>query len=138
MPKLNISVPAVANKGASPRARLSEAKARQSSKIASLREALVRSGYDTINKQAAILGTSRSTAWYLLNGDYKGSGLSAITIKRILSAPSLPLEARRVIHEYIEEKLSDCYGHDGARLKQFRKRMVRPADPRGRELEELL
>ena len=48
-----------------------EAKERQALKLAEIREALVASGYDTIARQAAVLGVGRSTAWWLLNGDKK-------------------------------------------------------------------
>lgn len=102
---------------------LKDAKSRQASKITSLRGELVSNGYDTLQKQAAVLGISRSTAWYLLNGDYKGSGLSANTVKRILSSTTLPAAVRELIQEYVEQKLLGTYGHDGARLKVFRKRL---------------
>jgi hypothetical protein len=97
-----------------------EAKTKQASKIAAIRETLNCCGYDTLNKQAEILRLSRSTAWHLLNGTYKASGLSAGMIKRILSSPTLPDRTREVVQEYVREKLSGMYGHNGVQLKRFR------------------
>jgi hypothetical protein len=70
-----------------------EAKEKQASKLAEIREALVAAGYDTTAKQAAILGIGRSTAWVLLNRD-KRAGPSAKVIKRILLSPQVPKRAR--------------------------------------------
>lgn len=100
-----------------------QTKTKQAAKIAALRETLVRHGCDSLQKQAAVLGVSRSTAWYVLNGNYKGSGLSASVLKRILASPTLPEAARALIEEYVAEKLSGTYGHDRLRLKRFRDRL---------------
>src|SRR3954447_13224242 len=54
-----------------------EAKARQSSKIKELRDELVSAGFNTLDRQAGALGLSRSTAWTVLRGHHKNSGLSA-------------------------------------------------------------
>jgi hypothetical protein len=111
---------------ASPHPQLSngrEAKTKQASKIAALRETLICCGYDSLDKQAQILNLSRSTAWHLLNGHYKASGLSAGMIKRILSSPTLPDRTREVVHEYVQEKLGGTYGHNGVQLKRFRKQL---------------
>ena len=62
---------------------LLEAKARQASKLAEIRAALVAVGYDTTAKQAAALGVPRPTAWVLLNRN-KRAGPSSVVIKRIL------------------------------------------------------
>jgi hypothetical protein len=77
-------------------------------------------GLDTFSKQAAVLGVSRSTAWAVLHGDHKATGLSAITIKRMLASPDLPPAARRIIEEYTQEKLLGAYGHSKAGLRHFR------------------
>jgi hypothetical protein len=69
------------------------AKARQASKLAEIREALIAAGCDTAAKQASVLGVGRSTAWALLNLD-KRAGPTAIVIKRILSSPNLPPVAK--------------------------------------------
>src|SRR3974390_2403510 len=96
-----------------------KAKAKQASKLAELREALVSAGCDTVAKQAAVLGLRRSTTWALLNHD-KRAGPSAIIIKRILSSPDLPPRARRKIEEYVEEKICGRYGHSGRSAQAFR------------------
>jgi len=95
-------------------------KARQCAKIGELREALLDAGLVSLDKQAAALGLSRSTAWALLKSSHKGSGLSASTIKRMLNSPALPPRARHVIEDYIERKSTGTYGHREHRLRMFR------------------
>ena len=92
------------------------AKARQASKLAEIRAALVAAGFDTIAKQSAVLGVGRSSTWAVLNSD-KRAGPSANVIKRILSSPTLPPAARQKIEEYVEEKIRGLYGiaSDGSR-----------------------
>ena len=102
---------------------LSELKARQASKIAEIRQALVAAGFDRITKQASVLGLSRSTAWSILRGQHKCSGLSSSVINRILRSQGLPPTARRIVDEYVQEKLLGAYGHSTARLRQFRKQL---------------
>ena len=97
---------------------LLEAKARQASKLAEIREALVAAGHDTTAKQAAVLGVSRATAWVVLNRDMR-AGPSSIVIKRILSSPNLPWAARRIVKEYIDEKIAGLYGHSEGRVRWF-------------------
>ncbi len=101
------------------------AKARQASKLAELREALIATGCDTAAKQAAALGVCRSTAWVLLNRD-KRVGPSANVIKRILSSPKLPLEARRIVEEYVDEKIDGLYGHNEIAMRRFRDQFHTP------------
>ena len=96
-----------------------EAKARLASKLAEIREALVAAGCNTAAKQAAVLGVSRPTAWALLNRDNR-AGPSSIIIKRILSSPNLPPEAREKVEEYVEEKIAGLYGHTEYRRRWFR------------------
>ena len=91
--------------GATSASCLSELKARQSSKIRKIRQALVAAGFDTLTRQAAVLGLSRSTTWAVLRGNHKGSGLSTSVINRILRSQELPPTVRRIIEEYVQEKL---------------------------------
>jgi hypothetical protein len=98
---------------------LLEAKARQTSKLAEIRDALVVAGFDTTAKQATVFGLGRSTAWSVLNSDRR-AGPSANVIRRILSSPSLPPAARRKVEEYIKEKSGGLYGHSGPRTQAFR------------------
>ena len=98
---------------------LLEAKARQASKLAEIRDALVVAGFDTTAKQATVFGLGRSTAWVVLNSDRR-AGPSANVIRRILSSPSLPPAARRKVEEYIKEKSRGLYGHSEQRSEAFR------------------
>jgi hypothetical protein len=109
--------------------RSSDKKARQASKISEIRGALVDAGFDTLSKQAAALGVTRSTAWVMLRGNHKASGLCADTIKRILASPDLPPAARQIVQEYIQEKLLGAYGHSQTRLKIFRIQLGYPVTP---------
>jgi hypothetical protein len=96
-----------------------ETKARQASKLAEIRQALIAAGCDTTAKQAAVLGLLRSTTWVVLNRD-KRAGPSAKVIKRILSSPNIPPLARRKVEEYVREKISGLYGHSERRSQTFR------------------
>ena len=49
----------------------------------------------SMRKNRRTLNLSRSTAWTVLRGNYKTSGLSGKIVKRMLASPQLPLEARR-------------------------------------------
>jgi hypothetical protein len=100
-----------------------EMKARQCKKLAELRAAVVAGGFDTAAKQSSALGLSRSSAWKILKGDHKQSGLSASTINRMLACPDLPPDARKIISEYLFEKLQGAYGHQATRLKTFRAKL---------------
>jgi len=95
------------------------AKARQASKLAEIRAALVAAGFDTTAKQSAVLGLGRSSTWAVLNSD-KRAGPSANVIKRILSSPTLPPAARQKIEEYVEDKIRGLYGHSERRKQAFR------------------
>ena len=97
---------------------LLEAKARQASKLAEIRDALVVAGFDTTAKQATVFGLGRSTAWSVLNSDRR-AGPSANVIRRILSSPSLPPAARRKVEEFVEEKIAGLYGHSEGRVRWF-------------------
>ncbi len=96
-----------------------EAKAKQASKLAEIREALIAAGCNTTAKQAAALGVCRSTAWALLNRDNR-VGPSTKVIKRILCSPKLPPAARRKVEEYVEGRISGLFGHTDIRARWFR------------------
>ena len=95
-----------------------EAKHKQALKLAEIREALVTGGYDTVAKQATVLGVGRSTAWWLLNRD-KRAGPSAKVIERILLSPQLPKKVRLKVEQYVEEKIRGRYGHSKQRTQRF-------------------
>jgi hypothetical protein len=94
-------------------------KARQSSKIRELGDALITAGFATLDKQAQAIGLGRSTTWTILKGNHKTSGLSATVINRMLAAPQLPPLVRLKILEYIEEKAAGLYGHRKIALRRF-------------------
>src|SRR5262245_34462076 len=96
-----------------------EVKARQSSKIRELGDALVTSGFHTLNEQAHALGLPRSTTWTILRGKHKASGLSAAVINQMLAAPQIPQLVRARILEYVEEKAAGSYGHSKIQLRRF-------------------
>ena len=98
-------------------------KARQRAKMREIVEALVAAGYDVLDSQAAALGLSRSTTWTIIKAAHKSSGLSAKTLKRVLSARGLHPLVRRKVLEYIEEKNDGRYGSTGNCLRRFNKRL---------------
>jgi hypothetical protein len=101
------------------RSLMAELKARQSAKIRELREALVTAGFTTLNEQARALGLSRSTAWTILNGNHKSSGVSPAIVNQMLLASRLPSLARAKIFEYIEESKAGHYGHSNLAIRKF-------------------
>jgi hypothetical protein len=107
---------------------LSILKARQCAKIAELREALIASGFDSLDAQAAVLGLSRSSTWMILNRNHKASGLSASVINRVMRSTELPPGARDKLQEYVQEKLMGKYGHPRQRLRRFRDQLLSFSD----------
>ena len=81
----------------------------------------MKAGHLTLDQQAESLGLARSTAWAILRGNHKHSGLSAATIKRMLTSQQLPPPARKLLLEYVEEKLAGAYGHNQKQLRRFRR-----------------
>jgi hypothetical protein len=98
-------------------------KARQSSKIRELAEAIKSAGFLTLDEQAKALGLSRSTAWTIRKASHKASGLSASIINRMLAAPDLPPLARTKILEYVEEKSAGLYGGSRSQRRKFAARL---------------
>jgi len=99
-------------------------KARQTSKIKELGDALIASGISTLDEQAKALGVPRSTAWTILRADHKTSGLSATVINRMLAAAHLPALVRATILEYVDEKVAGRYGHNKIQLRRFAERLT--------------
>ena len=98
-------------------------KMRQWVKLSQIKEALVQSGFKTLDDQAAALGLSRSTAWSILRGKHKNSGLSSAVILRMLTRADLPPAVRQRLLEYIEDKVAGLYGDSPFRLRQFKERL---------------
>ena len=105
------------------------AKLEQCAKVAELRRALMDAGFDSLREQARALGLGRSTTWAILKAGHKSSGLSASVVRRMLRSPNLPPAARRVIEEYVREKLAGTFGHGREQLKKFRARLDQLDDP---------
>jgi hypothetical protein len=100
------------------------AHARQTHKIKAFKAALIAAGYDTASAQAEVLGLSRSTAWAALNAEHERAGFSSSTVNRILLSPKLPPAVRRIVEEYVKEKLKGLYGHKRkGRLHLFRRKI---------------
>lgn len=110
-------------RGERPYSLSTEMKARQSSKIRELAEAVEAAGFFTLDEQAKILGVPRSTAWTIRRASHKASGLSASIINRMLAAPKLPLLVRAKILEYVEEKAAGLYGGSGTQRRRFTARL---------------
>lgn len=104
---------------------------RQSDKIRQFRDGLAAAGFITLDEQARALGLCRSTAWTILKGKHKGSGLSATTIDHILLAPQLPSVVRSEILEYVEEKVAGLYGHSKEQRSRFIARLSAFSTHRG-------
>jgi hypothetical protein len=102
---------------------ISVMKARQSSKIRELGDALITAGHLTLDEQANALGLCRSTTWTVLKANHKGSGLSATVINRMLMSPQLPPLARAKIVEYVQEKAAGLHGHNTTQLRRFTARL---------------
>jgi predicted DNA-binding transcriptional regulator AlpA len=98
-------------------------KARQSSKIRELVEAIESAGFLTLDEQAKALGLSRSTVWTIRKAGHKASGLSASIINRMLAAPELPSLARTKVLEYVEEKAAGLYGGSRSQRRKFAARL---------------
>ena len=96
-----------------------ELKARQSSKIREIGEALITAGFVSLNAQAKVFGLPRSTAWTILSAKHKGTGLCARIICRMLSSGELPVLVRAKIMEYAEEKAAGIYGGTERQRRRF-------------------
>ena len=99
------------------------ARKQQRLKIEEITRTLAECGFVTLDKQAYVLGLSRSTAWTIIRGTHKTSGLSATTINRMLATGRLPLRVRLKVLEYIAEKMSGAYGDRKHCLKAFASRI---------------
>jgi hypothetical protein len=109
---------------------LLESKLRQSAKLREITAALEADGFIGLDAQATALGLSRSTAWTILRGSHKSSGLSARTLNRMLATPLLGERARAKILEYIAEKRAGHYGISKLSLRKFDQRLeTRPPSP---------
>jgi hypothetical protein len=72
--------------------------------IQHISEALIASGYTSLDRQAKALGVNRSTAWTIIKTKHKLGRLSAKTTKRILANPETPPPVRAVVQQYLAER----------------------------------
>ena len=99
------------------------ARIQQRLKIEEIGTTLAECGFVALDEQAHVLGLSRSTAWTVLRAMHKNSGLSAMTINRMLATGRLPPRVRLKLLEYIGEKMSGAYGDQKHSLKAFASRI---------------
>jgi hypothetical protein len=79
-------------------------------------EALISSGYTSLDEQAKALGVSRSTAWTITKNKHKIGRLSARTINRILANPQTPANVRQVVQQYVAKRCAVTHGKRKLRL----------------------
>ena len=103
---------------------LTDVKARQASKIREIGEALITTGFVSLDAQAKILGLPRSTARRILSAEHKGTGLSARIICRMLSSEPLSPLIRAKIIEYANEKAAGIYGGTETQSRRFTSKLA--------------
>jgi hypothetical protein len=108
--------------------RRQQGKLRQAAKIRELEKVLLTLGYKSAGQRAAVLGLKRSTVWAIFNAEHTRGGLSSNIVKQMLAAKAAPKELKRVVAEYVGEKLSGAYGHNRSALKRFRIRASLTSD----------
>src|ERR1700704_2804706 len=89
------------------------------SKIKELKDALVASGFVSLDQQAKALGLARSTTVTILRTTHKNSGLSAATVNGMLRSPHLPSSVQTKLLEYIKEKSVGLCGHSEPQRERF-------------------
>ena len=72
-------------------------------KIQEITEALISSGYTSLDQQAKALGLHRATVWTITKNKHKLARLSTKTIERIITNPDTPARVRAAALEYVEE-----------------------------------
>ena len=72
-------------------------------KIQEITDALVSSGYTSLDEQARALGLHRATVWTIRENKHKLGRLSAKTTERIISNATTPASVRAAVKEYVAE-----------------------------------
>jgi hypothetical protein len=72
-------------------------------KIQDITDALVSSGYTSLDQQAKALGLHRATAWTIIKRKHKIGRLSAKTIERIITNPKTPPRVLAAVREYVKK-----------------------------------
>ena len=101
-------------------------RALQTARIREIGKALTAAGYRHIDSQAEVLGLSRSTAWTILQGNHKHTGLTASVVHQMLESEKLPASVRSKIVEYVAEKLLGHHGHSEKQILYFAGRLSIP------------
>ena len=73
-------------------------------KLQHISEALIASGYTSLDEQAKALGVHRSTAWTIIKAEHKCGRLNTKTTQQILANPETPPAVRAVIEKYLAER----------------------------------
>ena len=87
-----------------------------SGELGRIADALISSGYTSLDDQAKALGLGRSTAWTIAKNKHKLGRLSAKTINRILANPQTPPAVRAVLHEYVAQRYAAVHGRRKRKL----------------------
>jgi hypothetical protein len=72
--------------------------------LINIADALIASGYTSLDQQARALGLSRSTAWTIVHTKHKVDRLSAKVSARMLKNPRLPPLVRATLQQYLAER----------------------------------
>jgi hypothetical protein len=106
-------------------ARPGPGKARQAANINALKEAVLALGYTPGSKFAAqALGIKgRSTLWAIFNSKHRRGGLSSKTVKRLLAAEGVSKGIRKIVQQYVRERLAGVYGHTRREIEVYRFRV---------------
>lgn len=81
-----------------------------SGELGRIADALISSGYTSLDDQAKALGLGRSTAWTIAKNKHKLGRLSAKTINRILANPQTPPAVRAVLDQYVAQRYAVVRG----------------------------
>jgi hypothetical protein len=75
-------------------------------RIQDITDALISSGYTSLDEQAQALGLHRATAWTIIKSKHKLGRLSAKTIESIIMNPGTPPRVLVAVEEYVAETSS--------------------------------
>lgn len=96
-----------------------KAKERQLQRIRELAASVRHLGAEKISQQAEMLGLGRSLTCQIMNPAYKGSGMSAAVVIRMLKHPHLPRPVRGKLMLYMRERAAGLYGHNLSQIRRF-------------------
>jgi len=72
-------------------------------RIQNITDALISSGYTSLDDQAKALGLHRATAWTIIKSKHKLGRLSAKTIEKMIMNPATPPRVLAAVEEYVAE-----------------------------------